>query len=158
MCWFFWDATIFCNNFTLPKRIFGEAEPTFPSAFWKHFSTFRSPNKALTPLKSASKTHSERLVRPPQTKILKTDKRSGVSFRCTFKGCEYKIWATIHWNYFEKIQEIVCSDFQNLRLGSINFTAEHGIPDFISFMRARNPVFWPKMGHQKSGIPCSALL
>jgi hypothetical protein len=24
------------------------------------------------------------------------------------------------------------------------FKPEHGIPDFISFMRARNPVFWPK--------------
>ena len=52
------------RNFMLPKRRFWKAEPTFPNAFSKHFSTFCSPNMVLTPLKSASKTHSERLVRP----------------------------------------------------------------------------------------------
>ncbi len=30
--------------------------------------------------------------------------------------------------------------------------AEHGIPDFISFMRARNPVLWPKMGIRNRGF------
>ncbi len=29
---------------------------------------------------------------------------------------------------------------------------EHGIPDFISFMRSRNPVFWPKWGIQNRGF------
>ncbi len=29
---------------------------------------------------------------------------------------------------------------------------EHGIPDFISFMRARNPVFWPKRGSKNRGF------
>ncbi len=29
---------------------------------------------------------------------------------------------------------------------------EHGIPDFISFMRARNPVFWPKRGIKNRGF------
>ena len=48
----------------LPKRRFWKAEPTFQNAFSKHFSTFASPNPVLTPVKSASKTHSEMLVRP----------------------------------------------------------------------------------------------
>ena len=52
----FWDTTIFCNKFTLPKRRIWKAEPTFPSAFSKHFLTFRSPNTVLKPLKSASKS------------------------------------------------------------------------------------------------------
>ncbi len=30
--------------------------------------------------------------------------------------------------------------------------AEHGIPDFISFMRARHPVFWPKKGIKNRGF------
>ena len=38
-----------------PNEDFGKAETTFQSAFSKHFSTFRSPNRVLTPLKSASK-------------------------------------------------------------------------------------------------------
>ncbi len=50
-------------NFMLPKRRFWKSEPTFPNAFSKHFSTIRRPNRVFTPLKSASKTHSERLVR-----------------------------------------------------------------------------------------------
>jgi hypothetical protein len=29
---------------------------------------------------------------------------------------------------------------------------EHGIPDFISLMRARNPVFWPKWGIKNRGF------
>jgi len=55
-----------CRNhkFMLPKRRFWKSEPIFPNAFSKHFSTFRSPNIVLTPLKSASKKHSERLVQP----------------------------------------------------------------------------------------------
>jgi len=40
------------------------AEPTFQNAFSKHFSTICSPNRVLTPLKSASKTHSETFIRP----------------------------------------------------------------------------------------------
>jgi len=54
------------RNFILPKRRFWKAEPTFPNAFSKHFSMNRRPNRVLAPLKSASKTHSERLVRPSQ--------------------------------------------------------------------------------------------
>ncbi len=38
-------------NFMLPKRRFWKAEPTFQNAFSKHFSTFCSPNRVLTPLK-----------------------------------------------------------------------------------------------------------
>ncbi len=30
--------------------------------------------------------------------------------------------------------------------------SEHGIPDFISFMRERNPVFWPKRGIKNRGF------
>ena len=60
-------ATIFVNhlaNSMLPKRRFWKAEQTYQSAFSKHLSTFRSPNTVLTPLKKASKTHSEMLPRP----------------------------------------------------------------------------------------------
>ncbi len=51
MCWVFLDAMIFCNNFMLPKRRFWKADPTFPGAFSKHFSTVCSPNRVLTPLR-----------------------------------------------------------------------------------------------------------
>ena len=51
-------------NFMFPKRRFWKVEPTFQNAFSKHFSTFARPNPVLSPLKSASKTHSEMLVRP----------------------------------------------------------------------------------------------
>jgi hypothetical protein len=46
-----------------PKRRFWKSEPTFQSTLSKHFSAFCSPNMVLTPLKSASTTYSERLVR-----------------------------------------------------------------------------------------------
>ena len=48
----------------LPKRRFWKSEPTFPDACSKQFSKISRPNRVLTPLKSASKTHSERLVQP----------------------------------------------------------------------------------------------
>jgi len=54
----------FSTHFMLPKRRFWKSEPTFPDAFSKHSSAIRSPNLVLTPLKSASKTHPEMLVRP----------------------------------------------------------------------------------------------
>ena len=41
--------------FTPPKRRFWQAERTFGNAFSKHFSNERSPNRVLTPLKSALK-------------------------------------------------------------------------------------------------------
>jgi hypothetical protein len=52
------------RTFTHPKRRFWKAEPTFQSAFSTHLSTACSPNRVLTPLKSASKAHSEMFVRP----------------------------------------------------------------------------------------------
>ena len=52
------------STFMLPKLSFGKAEPRFQSVFSKHFSALCIPNRVLTPLKSASKTHSEMLVRP----------------------------------------------------------------------------------------------
>ena len=52
----------FRSTFMLPKRRFWKSEPTFPDACSKQFSKIRRPNRVLTPLKSASKTHSERLV------------------------------------------------------------------------------------------------
>ena len=42
MCWFFSVATIFCNNFMLPKRLFWKDDPAFQNALSKHFSTFAS--------------------------------------------------------------------------------------------------------------------
>ncbi len=56
-----------CNhlaNFMLPKRRFWKAEQKMTSGFSIDFSMVRSPNRVLTPLKSASKTHSEMFVRP----------------------------------------------------------------------------------------------
>jgi hypothetical protein len=47
-----------------PKRRFWKVEPTFQNEFSKHFATFCSPKRVLTPLKSASKSRSERLIRP----------------------------------------------------------------------------------------------
>ena len=41
---FVWDKLA---RFTPPKRRFWKAEPTFQSAFSKHFSTFSSPNRVL---------------------------------------------------------------------------------------------------------------
>jgi len=52
------------THFTPPKRRFWKVGQTFQNGFWKHFSTLCSPNRVLTPLKSASKTHSEMFVRP----------------------------------------------------------------------------------------------
>jgi len=52
------------DNFMLPKRRFWKAGQTFQNSFSKHFSTFRRLNPVLTHLKSASKTNSERFVRP----------------------------------------------------------------------------------------------
>jgi hypothetical protein len=49
----FYHVTRVSSNM-LPKRRFGKAEPTFPNAFSKKFSTIRSPNIVLTHLKSAS--------------------------------------------------------------------------------------------------------
>jgi hypothetical protein len=44
---------IVSEKLMLPKRRFGKAEPTvLPSAFSTQFSTIRSPNRVLTPLKS----------------------------------------------------------------------------------------------------------
>ena len=56
----------------------------------------------------------------PNEDFGRLNRRSGVSplTGSTFQWYEHKIWATIHWNYVEK-KQIVCSDFQNLRLGSI---------------------------------------
>ena len=55
----FWDAMIFCHNFMHPKRRFWTVEQTVWRAFSKHFSTSSSPNPVPTPLKCASKRHSE---------------------------------------------------------------------------------------------------
>ena len=63
MCWFFWDAMFFCNNFMLPKRRFLKAEQSFGNVFSKHFSNGRRQNLVLTPLKRTSKRRSEMFVR-----------------------------------------------------------------------------------------------
>ncbi len=68
------------------------AGPTFQSAFSKRFSTCRIQNRALTPLKSVSKTHSEMFVQPSRNLRLGEHK--------------------IRISYF-------CSSFQHLRLGAV---------------------------------------
>ncbi len=52
------------GKFMLPKRIFWTAEPSFEYAFLKNFSISGSPKRVLTPLKSTSKTHTQRFVQP----------------------------------------------------------------------------------------------
>jgi len=49
------------SSFGWGKRRFGKAEPTFQNAVSKDFSTIRGTNQALTPLKSLSKTHYEKV-------------------------------------------------------------------------------------------------
>ena len=55
------------ENFMLPKRRLWKTGPTFPNGFSKHFSTLRSPNRVLSPLKSASKIRISSFV--PTSKI-----------------------------------------------------------------------------------------
>ncbi len=57
----------------------------------------------------------------PKRRFWKSDERLGTHFRSTFQRGEYSILATLLWNYFENAFQNVRSDFQNLRLGSINF-------------------------------------
>jgi hypothetical protein len=64
-----------------PKRRFWKAGQTFQSTFSKHFSTFSSQNRVLTPLKSASKTCFEMFVRP--SKIFVWDGYN--LFPCSFR-------------------------------------------------------------------------
>jgi phosphatidylglycerophosphate synthase len=52
------------DNFTPPKRRFWKVGRTFQNVVSKQFSTLCRPNTVLTPLKSASKPHSEKFVRP----------------------------------------------------------------------------------------------
>ena len=66
MCWFSGLLTIFCNNFMLPKRRFGKEEQMMKSGFSQHFSMVRSPNRVLTPLKSAAKILISSFVPPSQ--------------------------------------------------------------------------------------------
>ncbi len=49
-------------NFMLPKRRFWTAEQSVACAFLNEFSVSCSPKRVLTPLKSASKTHTQRFV------------------------------------------------------------------------------------------------
>jgi len=66
--------------------------------FSRYFARIRRQNRVLTPLRSASKRH----ARPqpsaslciPNEDLGKRNSRSGVSFRCTLRGCEFSIWAT----------------------------------------------------------------
>jgi len=49
--------------FTLPKRRFWKPEQSVACAFLNEFSMIRRPSLVLTPLKSTSKTHTQRSVR-----------------------------------------------------------------------------------------------
>ncbi len=52
------------GKFMLPKRRFWTAEQRVAYAFLNEFSICGSPKLVLTPLKSTSKTHTQRFVRP----------------------------------------------------------------------------------------------
>ncbi len=59
---------------------------------------------------------------------------------------DYKRHAMFHWwdhgtVFLYKVCKMITKD--NSMLSHV-LLPEHGIPNFISFMRARNPVFWPK--------------
>jgi hypothetical protein len=52
------------RTFTPPKRRFWKEEPAFQNAFSKHFSRVWVLDLGDKTLKSASKTHSEKSIRP----------------------------------------------------------------------------------------------
>jgi len=89
------------NKFMLPKRRFWKAEQTFQSVFSKHFSTFRSPNPVLTPLKMLRKDTLKRLFGLPKSsfgrgKFSKHFSREWV--------LDLAIWATNHGKVNSKIR------------------------------------------------------
>jgi hypothetical protein len=49
------SMTMRLSNSMLPKRRFWKEEQKMKSGFSQHFSTVSSPNRVLTPLKSAAK-------------------------------------------------------------------------------------------------------
>ncbi len=87
MRWFLSDATIFCNNFTPPKRRFWKSEQTFRTIFSKHFSMVSRPNEVLTYVKSALKTSRRQLIpifdKPAFSRISQI-------FKPTIRGSECK--------------------------------------------------------------------
>jgi hypothetical protein len=121
----------FRRSLSLPKRRFGSAcspnedfgkpkqhlRMRFPG---KHFSTICSPNRVLTPLKSASlETHSER----------STKGSSGLPKSSFGRG---KVWTkdairiskhlSAVWVLYLGYEPLFCSSFQTLRLGSMQLT------------------------------------
>ena len=107
MCWFLWDATIFCNNFArwlqkivatwcvgfldamifcnnfarwLQKIVAALRFVGFYGMLWSFVTTLCSPN--------------EDFGRPNQ--------HFRVRFRSTFQGCEYRIWASKRWKVLRK--------------------------------------------------------
>jgi hypothetical protein len=58
------DIMMSLSKFMLPKRRFWTAEQSVAYAFLNEFSISCSPKRVLTPLKSTSKTHTQRFVPP----------------------------------------------------------------------------------------------
>jgi hypothetical protein len=95
----FWDDTILCNNFArwLQKIASCDMLVLWDDAIF--FNNFMLPKRRFS----------------------MTERTFRNAFSKYFFKCEYSIWATCIWNYFENAFLNVRSDFQNLRLGSINF-------------------------------------
>ena len=91
-----------------PNEDFGRPNQRFRMRFpGKHFSTICSPNRVLTPLKSASKKHSETFGEYKLCKMIQQIVACHDAMRCV--GFQFIA--------LPKRPIEICSTFQNLRLG-----------------------------------------
>ncbi len=91
------------------------------------FQWFVVQNQVLTPLKSASKRHSFRKVYPSQANILEggTKNEIRISKEALFKGVSTRFGLRTIEKSVENLDFVLCSSFQNLRLGSIKLVRVH---------------------------------
>jgi len=95
MCWFLWDATFFCNNFTHPKPVVGNSSPLLDE------SPFRK-------------------IYPSQTTILEGWTKDEIRmFEALFKGVSTRFGLRTIEKSVENPDFIFCSSFRNIRLGSM---------------------------------------
>jgi hypothetical protein len=132
-------------NFTHPKRRFGKAEPTFQSAFSKHFSRVCVPDLVATTVKTVASKKShfqasgqkstydsryEKEVRKidnnKSNDLCSPNEDFGTSkniwvrpFVSTFHTQNYSIWAKSDEKCLQKVLPNTFSTFQNLLLGSM---------------------------------------
>ncbi len=77
------------------------------------------------------------------------------TLRCFLVWCFVFCYLFARWGYKNTRISLIwqrCVAFGFGVYKNTRMRTEHGIPDFISFMRARNHVFWPKWGIKNRGI------